>query len=857
MKLDFMEVIFQQIPYDEILNSKRKPGDPLLNSELFHHFSKPYMTNRTTEEIQSIYQLMVEERKLLPNLEHLTLVIELANKFLTFDGNKIQCRYLELLRWRKLSYSLGDDLFTTAFLAYQDYLHNNTSDFFAWPSIISTDNSRLQAILNQGIAENHHHLNGSTQIFPVSWAALMNQVTERKEEFKEFDHILHPKPESINKSKQTLSLHDQILIAADIRLELFKKIQGMKTNTEGVLNNYQKSLKLGTYLQAGALQYEISNMKQLVGAETSFGNLDYTFTKKLISSNTNDNRMLVGERYFLYQCFKQLLMGKFNKQELQLFYAYLLLKNNFRQELIQTNELVGFANFKAYQDRKSTFVDSKRYSQYRHEQVRLALNATLADQAIESFETRIGPKEKGKTLKEELKKYEDAYYHSDDELSIDELLGGEKKSKWTMREAESRHFYVLHFPKFGKEYAKGSLEDYIYCRDAKIRHRVKKQTEGIRELMQTNSHESRLVRGIDTCSTEIDYRPEIFAESFRELRNHYLTTSKNQLSGLGEATHSQQLRATNHSGEDFMDILDGLRAIDETIMFCEFVRGDRLGHALALGLNAVDYYKFKAETVISTKQDTLDDLSWALYKSDQLGVAINSTLRARIKREAIQLLLELYGEDVNLYDYQQAWLLRGDSPELYRENLDKKELTQRSFESFSEQCLTKQSFSKGRVGEQVRGNSQYRKIYQRYHYNGKTKLNGQDKYMRKVTHEEALWITRLQDGMQKELMEKGIAIECNPSSNYLISSFKRYDKHPIFRFNSTGLNECLSPLSVSINTDDQGVFDTTLENEYALLAISLEKAKDDEGNRLYTPEAIYSWLDYVRKLGLQQSFKSK
>lgn len=45
-------------------------------------------------------------------------------------------------------------------------------------------------------------------------------------------------------------------------------------------------------------------------------------------------------------------------------------------------------------------------------------------------------------------------------------------------------------------------------------------------------------------------------------------------------------------------------------------------------------------------------------------------------------------------------------------------------------------------------------------------------------------------------------------------------------------------LSVSINTDDQGVFDTLLENEYALMVLALEKAKDEEGNKLYDIEDI-------------------
>lgn len=876
IQLNYLETIFQQVPYDEILLEEGFPNHKMIDGPLFKSLAQPYITNRNAEEIQAMYHYMMAGKKLLPNLEHLSLIIDVSNQLLTFDGAKIQCKYLELLRWRKLSFSLGDDIFTTAFLAYHDYLHtprSSSDSFYAWPPIISTDNSRLQAVLNQGLAENHNHLNGSTQIFPVSWVALMNHVTNRKQDFRNFEYRLHPKTDNRSKSKKTLEFHDQCLLAADIRVHLFKKIQGIFTDTKGSQggskrSQYQKILKLGTYLDVDDLQVEINSLKQFEGGATSFGNLDYALTKQILFKNNNNNRLLVGERYFLYQCFKHLLSGKFGYEELKFFYAYLLLKNNFRQELIQTNKLLGFANFKAYQDRKGDFVDGPKYKQYRHEQVRLALNSAMDDQAIISFETRIGPKEQGEKISDAIKAFEKAYYHADEQdFGIRKLSDKEGGTGWDnlaavedkMKKVEdSKHFYVLHFPKYGKkmmdEETYTEMADYSKCRDNEIRKRIKAQTNGILELLKSDSRERKLVKGIDTCSTEIDYRPELFAESFRKLRNHYQTTSEARLNGLDKEECCQQLRATNHSGEDFMDLLDGLRAIDETIKFCEFVRGDRLGHALALGLDAMEFYCLKEKTIISTKQDALDDLSWALYKSNLLGVTIHSTLRAKLKDDAMQLLVELYGPEVNLHDYQQAWLLRGDAPELYEKQKLNSDAKRHSL-SDSEQYLTKAEFKKGKAANEVRDNMNYLKIYVNYHFDGQIKFKGREQYVRKITDEEIRWVTRLQNAMQKELMELGIAVECNPSSNYLISSFKRYEKHPIFRFNSTGLKDCDSPLSVSINTDDQGVFDTSLENEYALLAIALEKAKDGDGNRLYTPEAIYSWLDYVRKLGLQQSFK--
>lgn len=62
-------------------------------------------------------------------------------------------------------------------------------------------------------------------------------------------------------------------------------------------------------------------------------------------------------------------------------------------------------------------------------------------------------------------------------------------------------------------------------------------------------------------------------------------------------------------------------------------------------------------------------------------------------------------------------------------------------------------------------------------------------------------------------------------------------------------------LSVSVNTDDQGVFATSLENEYAMLASALENITDADGKYVYMKSMVYEWIDDVRRMGNDQSFK--
>ena len=61
-------------------------------------------------------------------------------------------------------------------------------------------------------------------------------------------------------------------------------------------------------------------------------------------------------------------------------------------------------------------------------------------------------------------------------------------------------------------------------------------------------------------------------------------------------------------------------------------------------------------------------------------------------------------------------------------------------------------------------------------------------------------------------------------------------------------------ICVSINTDDQGVFDTSLENEYALLAECISGMRDENNNRIYNDEVMYGYIDYIRSMSNGQTF---
>ena len=122
-------------------------------------------------------------------------------------------------------------------------------------------------------------------------------------------------------------------------------------------------------------------------------------------------------------------------------------------------------------------------------------------------------------------------------------------------------------------------------------------------------------------------------------------------------------------------------------------------------------------------------------------------------------------------------------------------------------------------------------------------------------------VAAVQRAMGREFAARGIGIETNPSSNFAISTMQKYSEHPIVKlynkdltWNMEQLKEC-PQMNVSINTDDKGVFHTSLENEYALMACAMEKERDEEGNQVYNRQMIYQWIDNIREMGNMQSFK--
>lgn len=105
------------------------------------------------------------------------------------------------------------------------------------------------------------------------------------------------------------------------------------------------------------------------------------------------------------------------------------------------------------------------------------------------------------------------------------------------------------------------------------------------------------IRAIDAATFEIGCRPETFATEFRYLRSDPPWSLDNTKPWFIEKGPTGCMQVTYHAGEDFLDLADGMRAIDEAICYLNLQRGDRIGHALALGVAPELHYKFKENQI--------------------------------------------------------------------------------------------------------------------------------------------------------------------------------------------------------------------------------------------------------------------
>lgn len=816
------------------------------------------------------------------------VIAEAVKDYLILDPKRdCLCKYTCLKRFRELTHTIDPMLFVAAFLAMKDREDGyGERETFSWPLTVRTDNVRLHHLLDKGIAENHFHIGGSVDPFAFSWICLMNKYSpDRREDFKNLRSEEDPLDTiRVGAPVKAESLYLLTFKAACIRYYLYRKLTGLLP-TEAEKENYRDWLRTQMRISSddecdlSTVEFSqwVSTLADDCVSEFKDGFVpDYALREEPLPPMDNKDliyysslairnyerrlfRPLAGEQRFLYLLFRAIFSSSpLIQEDLDLAYAYLLIYCRLRGEMVQVNNRVGFSNFYKYQNRKDSFF--KDYPLYGNMCTRIAQQLVLANPQVSSFEARVISADTEEKLATKL---ENLYTRATEYLYADKKFSLIKENK---KNAEKKLHYVLTFPKEKQLISADEFSESQHPRNSILRDKMNARAVAFIGAAQNRHDVMNYVTGIDACSEEIDCRPEVFACQFRRLRQFRAPST-----AVSPQTLYPTLRITYHAGEDFLDPVDGLRAISEAIRFCEMTGGDRLGHAMALGVDLEEWYTVKEHHVLLRKQAILDNLVWLYGQMHRYNIQ-NPETEGYIQKRFKKYFTEIYTRNLNhaknslLYsvdvmDYYSSLQLRGNDPYLYKSN---PEIVEGRFDALEEKIREEIDLNPWKI---LKGTERYDELstvlYHYYHFNYAMKRASDEIDELAIPRCVVQTVCMVQERMMYEISQRNIGIECNPSSNFLIGTFKDYLKHPIFRFNNESLYPLHDPRSqirnprilASINTDDLGIFSTSLENEYALIACALEEnnAYCPE-NQIILPDNIYKWLDNIRQNGLDQSF---
>lgn len=295
-----------------------------------------------------------------------------------------------------------------------------------------------------------------------------------------------------------------------------------------------------------------------------------TIKEQFINSlNFTHNSTIKDEMLFYIKLFKKINLDKKCDDTFNLW-RYILKYNFVYQLLVQQNKQVGFDQFEKITQNELREYTEKKYLQ-RYNQVNSIYNDNI------KIEGRFAPKKTKVKMKQ----------------LLDDILKENKNIS-----------LVGHFI---KKRDNRTIDSNFLYRDMNLRVELEQNSKIIVDLIKTNKIYKNSIKGFDGAGNELHTRPEVFASTFRYLR-------KENIGGF-----------TFHGGEDFIDIVSGIRYIYEIIEFLDFEHGDRIGHATAIGIDPKLWKNRIGEYISISQGEYLDNLIFVYYFLSKSGLYTKKT----------------------------------------------------------------------------------------------------------------------------------------------------------------------------------------------------------------------------------------
>lgn len=821
-ELSFNNHILHSCLYKEINSNQIADSFDLNNVNVRTRIKKEYLllypNNYNADDLDFILNMITQQLLKKYNSSDTFYLIFLVSDLIInkgFDG--IYIDFDDLLEWDGFINKIENKLFIAA---YQTINGINEDDLI-FAQTVNHNNKRLYDIFRRiGLSENHMHLKASGYINDINWRSFIEHSLFEKNDYIQFvekSGIFSAQP----KSKENVQeLVEYILKFKVIRLSLEaivkKDIPIDESKIIGfVIDVLQSDDVLQTVVNANH-KFDIESITEALSDKRP---------------NLDDELGVIKYAYFELEFLREMMIllianntTQYTKVLLFFFNLYICGMTDLKFQFLQDNLGMGFAKFKEKEDNKSLFIKKKN----KDDVIRSAFHKYYTERFIKKIEFRIGPEDNPQKYISEIEKM--------NQMNVEECNMAIRNCVKQGIEPPSQIQFglIIHFIKT----LKSSNESIIQNEDSKrvkLEHETNILIETLLLINQIDSDSNYSLKnkivGIDTANYEFDNRPTLYSQYFRKMR-------------LNE--DGKRLFFTYHVGEEFPTLSNGLRAIDEVLTFCDYRANDRLGHALALGINVTDYYDIKRNKIMSSIGDFLDDLVWMyslLIEHDPIKYE-NYLLFLKQEYSKYAHILFDQSEIPAFDDYFDFYFLKGDCPDIY--------LNYQEYMTYQEVCQRyahKLNFS-NIWHKSAFMNKRARNLFIKYSFSEPFREK-YDQSLGIVVKESFIKCLEIvQNIIRKKVLRMRIFVESNPTSNKKISYIDQYIKLPSLNLNRHHLQSIDDNLKInipiSINTDDSSIFQTNLTNEYSFVAAALIREGYDE-------ESVY---DYIEDLAIASNSHS-
>ncbi len=728
-------------------------------------------------------------------------------------------------------------------------------------------------------ADNHIHL-GGTNDTALNFLALLSQPTKKEFYTNEVFDSLPRINEFSYINNGNISFGHLIDIAKYCVSTINYYCLYKNNNNANINSDLNKLLNYGTF---SMIDIDFASFDMLNSFQNNSMPINEPILNEVIINKKNG---YVSKQWFLYNILVfSIHSNNSTSKDLQRIIKIFIHITNILRSYMVMSQNIGLSNFMNFFDSKFRKQDDNRQN-------------NIASNIIANGTTKVEAKISSGAIFDknpEFIKYKLAFDKEIIKKESDNISNEYQKYFLDTNKSERNYHFCIHFirlrdkdkqndsgylqPRFYSrrlEYKKEAkaLNDFLYNQSQVISkfdfyrkyHPKKMEVLKNKEVLENQYIDlTKLITSIDVAGDESVTPPEVFAPVIKFLRrdtkkqdefiSNYIKYKKD---GHNFLEH-HKLRLSVHAGEDFNHIVTGMRTIHETVKFYHMEENDRLGHALAIGLNPKKWCALNGDIFV-TKQEHLDNLIWLYHQSIEVMDYYTNThkLQYKYKKYIKQLSKEVYEDNYSIDDLYKAWKLREYCPiEKQNNNFDKVDeyILAVSFKHREDYIQAIEIDNKYHTNSNVRKNGN---VVLKIEYTSIENNN----YDYIITDEDLELIEAVQDRLIQKFYDKGIIIETNPSSNVYIAHINEYEQHPIYRwnpiedsdlfknqnhdtpkFNKYGLRS--SRMKVCVNTDDPAIMPTTLRNEFNLLKYTaLNKHSKNK-------EKIDNWSENIRKLGIE------